>query len=159
MASVLFWSDKSAAVSVLRTWATSSRIMVSSCDHVSADYMCVASADMGDQPWEAELPAEALVEIKAAKGTVYEMGAKPWWCAPPALRNKVCKGTVYEMGAKPWWCGPPALRNKVCTGTVYEMGAKPWWCGPHGRTDSLQGIQHCQLPKTLTWLAEGLGQD
>lgn len=47
--------------------------------------MRVAAADTGDQPWDAELPAEALVEIKAAKGTVYEMGAKPWWCGPQAF--------------------------------------------------------------------------
>lgn len=41
-------------------------------------------ADTGDVPWEGELPLEALAEIQAAKGTVYEMGAKAWWCASQA---------------------------------------------------------------------------
>ena len=53
--------------------------------------MQMAAADTGDQPWDAELPAEALVEIQAAKGTVYEMGAKPWWCGPHSYLN-CCTG-------------------------------------------------------------------
>ena len=46
-----------------------------------------ARADTGDTPWDAELPPEALTEIKAAKGTVFEMGAKAWWCGPPVHAN------------------------------------------------------------------------
>ncbi|KAK9846356.1 hypothetical protein WJX81_002222 [Elliptochloris bilobata] len=46
------------------------------CDNEPAPW---SSEDTGDQPWDVDLPAEALTEIKAAKGTVCEMGAKPWW--------------------------------------------------------------------------------
>ena len=36
-------------------------------------------ADTGDQPWTAELPAEAQKDMKQAKGTVYTMSKQPWW--------------------------------------------------------------------------------
>lgn len=46
-----------------------------------------ALADTGDTPWDAELPQEALTEIEAAKGTIFEMGATAWWCGPPVHAN------------------------------------------------------------------------
>lgn len=74
------WEVLCAIASLAHTLGVGSRDSV--WDHATERYVCVAAADTGDQPWDAELPAEALVEIKAAKGTVYEMGAKPWWCGP-----------------------------------------------------------------------------
>lgn len=40
-----------------------------------------AAADTGDQPWSEEVPAEALKDMKQAKGTVFHMSAQPWWSA------------------------------------------------------------------------------
>ena len=46
--------------------------------------MSCASADFGDRPTD-DLPEEALKEMKQAKGTVYRMNDKPWWCAAAQL--------------------------------------------------------------------------
>ena len=37
-------------------------------------------ADVGDGPWDAQIPQPAQEEIKAAhKGTVHSMADSPWW--------------------------------------------------------------------------------
>lgn len=36
-------------------------------------------ADMGDKPWDGEVPEPVLKEIKEAKGKVHSMGSNPWW--------------------------------------------------------------------------------
>ncbi len=37
------------------------------------------SADVGDSAWGAELPADAVHDMKEAKGTIYETADQPWW--------------------------------------------------------------------------------
>ena len=76
--------------------------------HAIDIYTSVAAADTGDQPWDAELPAEALVEIKAAKGTVYEMGAKPWWCGPHGTAG-ICRVLSRAMSPYTRWAASPWL--------------------------------------------------
>ncbi len=39
----------------------------------------ILSADVGDSAWGAELPADAVHDMKEAKGTIYETADQPWW--------------------------------------------------------------------------------
>lgn len=38
-----------------------------------------ACTDVGDTAWSAELPKDALQDMKEAKGTIYETADQPWW--------------------------------------------------------------------------------
>jgi hypothetical protein len=47
-------------------------------------HLICCCADTGDGQWDGVIPEPARKEMREAKGKVHEMGAKPWWCAPPA---------------------------------------------------------------------------
>ena len=37
------------------------------------------AADVGDRAWSAELPKDAVQDMKEAKGTIYQTADQPWW--------------------------------------------------------------------------------
>jgi hypothetical protein len=67
--------------------------------------MFCPSADFGDRPTD-DLPEEAQKEMKQAKGTVYRMNDKPWWCAekclgfcPPGCASDIIESLTHACSA------------------------------------------------------------
>ncbi|KAK9800861.1 hypothetical protein WJX73_001980 [Symbiochloris irregularis] len=85
------------------------RYLFRRCDNEPAPWV---SDEAGDGPWEAELPAEALKDMKAAKGAVHTMSKDPWW--------------DWNEGKQTWgWARDPPVSQRPAGGDGDEAAAGP----------------------------------
>ncbi|KAL3132357.1 hypothetical protein ABBQ32_008933 [Trebouxia sp. C0010 RCD-2024] len=111
------------------------------CDNEPAPW---STEDVGDTAWSAELPKDALQDMKEAKGTMYETADQPWWdwdaekkewgwARPPPVSQKSGgdpdtpkklrkKATEQERALREFMC-------KLCSGALQEPVSAP--CGHH----------------------------
>ncbi|KAL0024465.1 hypothetical protein WJX77_007093 [Trebouxia sp. C0004] len=111
------------------------------CDNDPAPW---STEDVGDLAWGAELPADAVHDMKEAKGTIYETADQPWWdwsadkkewgwARPPPVSQKSGgepdtpkklrkKASEQERALREFMC-------KLCSGVLSEPVSAP--CGHH----------------------------
>ncbi|KAA6428294.1 MAG: E3 ubiquitin- ligase ORTHRUS 2-like [Trebouxia sp. A1-2] len=111
------------------------------CDNEPAPW---STEDVGDSAWGAELPADAVHDMKEAKGTIYETADQPWWdwnadkkewgwARPPPVSQKSGgepdtpkklrkKASEQERALREFMC-------KLCSGVLSEPVSAP--CGHH----------------------------
>ncbi|KAL0054420.1 hypothetical protein WJX82_008650 [Trebouxia sp. C0006] len=111
------------------------------CDNEPAPW---STEDVGDSAWGAELPADAVHDMKEAKGTIYETADQPWWdwsgdkkewgwARPPPVSQKSGgepdtpkklrkKASEQERALREFKC-------KLCSGVLSEPVSAP--CGHH----------------------------